>query len=73
MVDGHQRQRPKVDLVPWDPNDQRQFQRMVAQRIACGWRAEEVPEWKLKVLKGVKLLYWVVSAQYWLTSCICVF
>ncbi|KAH8173281.1 hypothetical protein LIA77_07536 [Sarocladium implicatum] len=58
-ADAQQRQRPKVQLVPWDPCDAKQYQRMIDQRIACGWRSEEVPEWKAKALKGVKLLYWV--------------
>jgi len=27
----------------------------------CGWHEDEVPEWKDKMLKGQKLLYWIVS------------
>lgn len=51
----------KVRLVPWDPTDERQFQRMYDQRVACGWRADEVAAWKEKMLKGSKFLYWIVS------------
>lgn len=50
----------KVQLIPWDPTDDRQFQRMYDQRVACGWRMEEVGEWRDKQLRGVKFLYWIV-------------
>lgn len=53
----------KVDLIPWDPTDEAQFQRMYEQRVACGWRIDEVPEWKEKQLQGTKFLYWVVSLE----------
>ncbi|CAM1511573.1 Fc.00g090860.m01.CDS01 [Cosmosporella sp. VM-42] len=53
----------KVELIPWDPTDEKQFQRMVDQRIACGWRQEEVGEWKEKMLNGQKFLYWIVPAE----------
>lgn len=55
-----------VELVPWDPTDDCQFQRMHDQRVMCGWHEDEVPEWKDKMLKGQKLLYWIVS--WWMTS-----
>lgn len=51
----------KVDLIPWDPTNEKQYQRMHDQRVACGWRIEEVPQWKEKQLKGIKFLYWIVS------------
>lgn len=57
----------KVELVPWDPTDEKQFQRMVDQRTACGWAQDEVPEWKPKALEGKKFLYWIVS---WNTSAV---
>ena len=53
----------KVRLIPWDAADVKQYQRMYDQRIACGWRHEEVPEWKDKVLAGTKFLYWVVRTS----------
>lgn len=57
----------KVRLVPWDPTDEKQFQRMYDQRVACGWREDEVAEWKEKMLRGTKFLYWIVSlaVQLW--------
>ncbi|KZF20552.1 hypothetical protein L228DRAFT_269856 [Xylona heveae TC161] len=54
---------PKTVLVPWNPTDEAHFQRMYDQRVACGWRHDEVKTWKDKVLAGKKFLYWVVLAD----------
>lgn len=51
----------KVELIPWDPDNEQQFQRMVDQRHACGWNFDEVQVWKESMLKNEKFLYWVVS------------
>lgn len=51
----------RVELIPWDPTSEAQFQRMYDQRVACGWREDEVGEWKDKMLNGQKFLYWIVS------------
>ncbi|KAF5644412.1 hypothetical protein F25303_6010 [Fusarium sp. NRRL 25303] len=53
----------KITLVPWDPTNEAHFQRMYDQRVACGWRHEEVTEWKDKMLKGQKFLYWIILAD----------
>ncbi|KAI0484739.1 hypothetical protein GGR56DRAFT_669263 [Xylariaceae sp. FL0804] len=37
----------KIDLIPWDHSSPEQVQRMVEQRLSCGWRADEVPSWTL--------------------------
>lgn len=50
----------KVELIPWDPTSEAHYERMYDQRIACGWRANEVPDWKDSQLKGGKAMYWVV-------------
>ncbi|MBE3044320.1 hypothetical protein IMZ48_17490 [Candidatus Bathyarchaeota archaeon] len=50
----------KVELIPWDPTSEQQYERMFDQRVACGWREEEVPEWKEAQLNGTKALYWIV-------------
>ncbi|KAI9903976.1 hypothetical protein N3K66_000505 [Trichothecium roseum] len=49
-----------VYLVPWDAADEGQVGRMVDQRVACGWRDTEVPEWKGLMLRGEKVFYWIV-------------
>lgn len=51
----------KVELVPWDPDSNQQYERMFDQRVACGWRETEVPDWKEAQLKRTKVLYWIVS------------
>ena len=53
----------KVELIPWDPVDEKQFQRMYDQRVACGWRHDEVEGWKEKMLNGQKFLYWIVGSD----------
>ncbi|KAF4960741.1 hypothetical protein FSARC_10370 [Fusarium sarcochroum] len=53
----------KTVLIPWDPTSETHFQRMYDQRVACGWRHEEVEEWKNKMLKNEKFLYWITLAD----------
>ncbi|KND88827.1 hypothetical protein TOPH_06549 [Tolypocladium ophioglossoides CBS 100239] len=53
---------PRVELIPWDPTDEQQFQRLYDQRVACTWDYGLVAEWKGKMLRGQKVLYWVVLA-----------
>lgn len=52
---------PRVELIPWDPTDERQFQRLYDQRVACTWDYDAVAEWKGKMLGGQKIMYWIVS------------
>jgi hypothetical protein len=51
----------KVELILWDPKSPEHADRMLKQRVACGWRYDEVEEWQLKQIKGTKCLYWIVS------------
>ncbi|KAM0327954.1 hypothetical protein ACHAQA_005353 [Verticillium albo-atrum] len=53
----------KIGLIPWDARSEEHANRLHRQRIACGWRAEEVPEWQTKQLEGAKFFYWVVLAD----------
>ncbi|CRK48382.1 hypothetical protein BN1723_016870, partial [Verticillium longisporum] len=64
----------KVGLVPWDARSDEHTTRMFKQRVACGWRSDEVVEWREKQLEGGKFLYWVeatplrdTAADVWLT------
>ncbi|KAI0541238.1 hypothetical protein GGR58DRAFT_37736 [Xylaria digitata] len=36
---------------------------MYDQRVNCGWRADEVPEWAESAKRGGKIFYWAVLAQ----------
>ncbi|CAH0048657.1 unnamed protein product [Clonostachys solani] len=58
-----QRASEKVDLIPWDPVDDDHYQRMYSQRIACGWREDEVALWKEEVLAGHVFFYWIVLSD----------
>ena len=50
----------KVDLIPWDYTSEEHVTRLYEQRIACGWRAEDVNLWAESAGKGGKVFYWVV-------------
>ncbi|KAH8681578.1 hypothetical protein BX600DRAFT_26435 [Xylariales sp. PMI_506] len=50
----------KVRLIPWDPTSEQQVERMYDQRVACGWRAEEVPAWVESAKSGKRIFYWVI-------------
>lgn len=53
---------PRIDLVPWDYDSPAHVERMYIQRLACGWRSEEVhTKWVELSRAKKKTLYWVVS------------
>ncbi|KAI0409836.1 hypothetical protein F4802DRAFT_592720 [Xylaria palmicola] len=49
-----------IYLIPWDPNSQEHVDRMKLQRIVCGWKVEQVDEWREPQRQGQIGLYWVV-------------
>ncbi|KAL2755368.1 hypothetical protein ACRALDRAFT_1064493 [Sodiomyces alcalophilus JCM 7366] len=50
----------KCRLIPWDPESDEHVERLVQQRIACGWNADKVAsEWKEDQLAGRKCIYWI--------------
>ncbi|KAI1128715.1 hypothetical protein F5Y10DRAFT_264905 [Nemania abortiva] len=49
-----------VYLIPWDPDSQEHVDRMKLQRIACGWKVEEVDGWREPQREGRIGLHWVV-------------
>lgn len=53
---------PRTELIPWDFENSEHVERMYLQRVACGWRCEEVHDQWVKLSRaGEKGLYWVVS------------
>jgi hypothetical protein len=50
-----------VDLIPWDPDSTDHVQRMVQQRVACGWNHDHVEAWRGYQRDGKLGLYWIVS------------
>ncbi|KAI0915028.1 hypothetical protein F4823DRAFT_557478 [Ustulina deusta] len=53
----------KIECIPWDHLSPEHVQRMYDQRVACGWRADEVPEWVESAKRGGKMFYWAVLAE----------
>lgn len=53
----------KLDLIPWDYNSEDHTKRAYLQRVACGWRQEEVPDWIEKCKEGKQVLYWLVLSD----------
>lgn len=51
---------PKLTLLPLDPSSPSHLSRLTAQRIACGWRSDEVPDWAEQSKQGTINLYWLV-------------
>lgn len=56
-------QRPSLILIPWDPDSPEHVDRLVQQRIACGWKREYVENWQDQQREGKIGLHWVVSAE----------
>ncbi|POS81129.1 hypothetical protein DHEL01_v200496 [Diaporthe helianthi] len=55
--------KPRVDLIPWDFDSEEHQQRMYLQRVACGWRSDEVQRWVELGKAGQKTLYWILLAE----------
>jgi hypothetical protein len=53
--------KPEIDLIPWDPDSLERVERLLQQRIACGWNQERIPEWQVLQRSGTNSLQWVVS------------
>lgn len=56
---------PLLDLIPWDPESPEQVERLVEQRIQCGWNIDK-PEsvWRKGQIKGSKCIYWIVRRPF---------
>lgn len=53
--------RVTAGLVPWDPESPDHINRLIEQRIDCGWDKDK-PDgpWKKAQLEGRKCIYWIV-------------
>ncbi len=51
----------KVSLIAWDPDSPAHIERMVQQRVACGWKFDYVEKWRVLQREGKMTLQWVVS------------
>ncbi|PVH76826.1 hypothetical protein DL98DRAFT_517678 [Cadophora sp. DSE1049] len=52
-----------VLLIPWDPESPAHIERMYEQRLACGWKAEQVESWRELQRCGKFTLQWVVLSS----------
>ncbi|KUJ14699.1 uncharacterized protein LY89DRAFT_720181 [Mollisia scopiformis] len=52
--------KPHVLLIPWDPTSPKHVERLVQQRIACGWDHEAVESWRATQESGEFNLQWIV-------------
>lgn len=57
------RQQPSVILIPWDPESPEHVDRLVQQRIACGWKQDYVENWRDQQREGKIGLHWIVSTD----------
>ncbi|KAI0489892.1 hypothetical protein F4859DRAFT_171006 [Xylaria cf. heliscus] len=53
----------KIEIIPWDHSSPEHVNCMYNQRVACGWRADEVPEWVECAKRGGRMFYWAVLAE----------
>lgn len=53
--------KPQILLVPYDADSPEHVQRLVEQRIACGWEHESVPQCTAAHRTGELTLQWAVS------------
>lgn len=62
-------EKPRVMLIPFDPESEEQSERLRLTRVACGWKADKVPLWREKQSSGDMSIHWVVSILYFVHSC----
>jgi len=55
--------KPQVLLIPWDSASPEHIERLVQQRITCGWDQEAVQRWKEAQESGKLNLQWIVLAD----------
>ena len=58
----------QVLLFPWDPTSPKHVERLVQQRITCGWDHEAVEGWKAAQESGNLNLQWIVGTLPHFTS-----
>ncbi|KAI1490078.1 hypothetical protein F5X96DRAFT_637887 [Biscogniauxia mediterranea] len=54
------RGRMDIRLIPWDPDSADHVERMKQQRVACGWKVENVEGWRSLQRDGHVELHWIV-------------
>ncbi|KAJ8066630.1 hypothetical protein OCU04_005678 [Sclerotinia nivalis] len=55
--------KPEIELIPWDPTSPEHVERLVQQRVACGWDDEYVESWRKTQESGKLNIQWIVLAD----------
>jgi len=55
--------RAKVNLIAWDPESPAHTERMVQQRVACGWKQDYIEQWRVLQREGKMALQWIVLSE----------
>ncbi|RAL67887.1 hypothetical protein DID88_008612 [Monilinia fructigena] len=55
--------KPQIVLIPWDPNSPEHVERLIQQRISCGWDHEHVESWRKAQESGKLNNQWIVFAD----------
>jgi hypothetical protein len=50
-----------ITMIPWDPDCTEHVERLRLQRIACGWKADQVDNWRELQKSGKIGMHWIVS------------
>lgn len=51
----------QIELVPWDSESPNHLDRLVEQRVQCGWHEGKVKtSWRDEQREGTKCIYWIV-------------
>jgi 7-cyano-7-deazaguanine synthase in queuosine biosynthesis len=53
----------QIQLIPWDPESPAHVERMIQQRIACGWKHDKIEGYRDLQREGKVTLQWVVSLE----------
>ncbi|KAF7536951.1 hypothetical protein G7054_g4115 [Neopestalotiopsis clavispora] len=49
-----------ITMIPWDPDCTEHVERLRLQRIACGWKADQVDNWRELQKSGKIGMHWIV-------------
>ncbi|VUC25832.1 unnamed protein product [Clonostachys rosea] len=53
-----------VEFIPWDAESTEHIERLIQQRVDCGWHSRLVDgPWKEAQQAGIKCIYWIVLSE----------
>lgn len=54
----------RVELIPWDPEIDEQYQRLHEQQISWGWFEPATAQWKQQHIDGQRTFFWIVRLVF---------